>query len=171
MEGKERREKILMDLSGSTEPITGTELAKRYDVSRQIIVQDIALLRAQGLQIISTSEGYLVYKIKDDTVKRVIQVKHFGIDIEDELMTIIDLGGTILDVIVVHPVYGEISVNMMLSSRSSVERFMKKLEDNDFVPLLNLTKGDHYHTIEAKTEEILNEIVQALVEKGYVVSG
>lgn len=169
MEGKERREAIVEALSNSTEAITGTTLAKRYGISRQGIVQDIALLRAQGMQIISTSEGYLVYHIKDNN-KRAFLVKHETKDIEDELNSIVDLGGNVLNAVVTHPVYGEISVDMMIGSRRNVMKFMEKLKDNKFVPLMQLTGGEHVHIIEADSDEILDEIEKELNKKGYIVS-
>ena len=46
MEGDERRQFILKLLAGSESPLSGTEIAGKCGVSRQIIVQDIALLRA-----------------------------------------------------------------------------------------------------------------------------
>lgn len=168
MDGKERREGLISCLQKASSPITGTHFAKQFGVSRQVIVQDVALLRAQGKQVISTSEGYLLYNIKTHTFKRVIPVKHDENQIEDELTTIIDLGGTILNAIVVHPVYGQISVDMMLDSRISIYKFMDKLEQNDFVPLMTLTEGEHYHTIEATSEDVLDHIENALKTKGYL---
>lgn len=170
MEGTTRRENIFCELSNSTEPIKGAFLAKKYMVSRQVIVQDIALLRAQGKSIISTSEGYMVYKIKEDTVKRVYSIKHTNDDIEDELTTIVDLGGNILNVIVSHPIYGEISIDMMIDSRKKVEDFINRIQNDDFVPLMTLTKGNHYHTVEAYDIKILDEIERALLEKGYLIN-
>lgn len=169
MEGKERREAIITELTQSNEPITGTALSKKYGVSRQVIVQDVALLRAQGIHIISTGDGYLISKNNDSTVKRAITVKHSQEDIEDELTTIVDFGGNVLNVIVSHPVYGEIEVDMMIGSRKSVKKFMEKLKDKDFVPLMQLTGGEHLHIIEAEDEETLDDIEDELYKKGYLI--
>lgn len=169
MDGIKRRKEIIKDLINSEEPIKGSILAKKYSVSRQVIVQDIALLRAQGSSILSTSEGYMMYTIKENTIKRVLPIKHSIEEIEDELMTIVDLGGNILNVIVSHSVYGEISIDMMLNSRKNVQDFMDKINKKDFVPLMKLTKGVHYHTIEADREDILNEIEEELRKKGYLI--
>jgi transcriptional regulator of NAD metabolism len=168
MELSTRRKRIVKLLEQSNGPITGTELALACQVSRQVIVQDIALLKAQGVHVISTSEGYMIYTVDQSTYKRVVAVSHDRSDIEDELSTIIDLGGEVLDVIVTHPVYGEISANIMLKSRKNLQAFMKKLKDEGFVPLLQLTQGIHYHTIQASDEMILDEIEEALSEKGYL---
>lgn len=170
MEGKERREAIMQDLQEQKEPVTGTALAKKYNVSRQVIVQDIALIRALGIHILSTSEGYLLSIIKKDTIKRAFTVKHTMNEIEDELCTIVDLGGHIINVIVSHPVYGEIMVDMMISSRKGVSKFMEKLNNKDFVPLMSLTAGEHLHIVEAEDEETLDDIESALKTKGYLVN-
>ncbi|MBC7959662.1 MAG: transcription repressor NadR [Vallitaleaceae bacterium] len=169
MDGKERREALSEILNQHTEAFTGTSLAKKFGVSRQVIVQDIALLRAQGLQVISTSEGYRIYKIKKETVKRAFFVKHSMEDIEEELNTIVDLEGNVLNVVVTHPVYGEISVDMMLGSRRSIRKFMDKLEAHHFVPLMYLTGGEHLHVVEAESDEILDDIEAALAKKGFLV--
>lgn len=169
MEGKERREAIINVLVEQKKPVTGTALAKKYGVSRQVIVQDIALIRAQGLHIISTGEGYLVSKNNEETIKRAITVKHSMNEIEDELNTIVDYGGHVLNVIVSHLVYGEIEVDMMIYSRKDVKKFINKMSSEDFVPLMHLTGGEHLHIIEAKDEETLDEIENELDRKGYLV--
>lgn len=170
MEGKERRELILGILTNMEEAITGTALAKQFNVSRQVIVQDIALLRAQGSKILSTSEGYRKYYNKN-TVKRAYLVKHSKDDIEDELNTFVDLEGNILNVVVLHPVYGEISADLMIGSRRAVKKFMDKMEENKFIPLMHLTGGEHVHVVEAESEEILDEIAHELDIKGYLIKG
>lgn len=169
MEGNARRTKIIELLREQSEPLTGTYLAKVLGVSRQVIVQDMALLRAQGIQIISTSEGYLLYDIKTHMVKRVFPVKHSTEDIEDELNSIVDQGGIVLNAIVSHAMFGEITVDLMLDSRRSVAQFVKKMKENELAPLMSLTGGEHYHTVEAPSEEILDEIKQVLSQKGYLI--
>ena len=59
MEGDERRKKIIEILHGRKMPVSGTELAAELGVSRQVIVQDIALLRATDKNILSTNKGYI----------------------------------------------------------------------------------------------------------------
>jgi transcriptional regulator of NAD metabolism len=169
MDGLERRNHIMSLLEKNMSPTTGTHLAKLLEVSRQVIVQDVALLRAQGYEIISTSEGYLVYKIKKDTLKRVLCVTHSDEAIEEELYLIVDNGGMVLNVIVSHKVYGEISVDLHLGSRRQVDDFISKTKTKSFVPLMSLTNGAHFHTIEAESEEILDNIENDLRIKGYLV--
>lgn len=169
MEGKERREAILGILSTKDETFTGTVLAKKFSVSRQVIVQDIALLRAQGMQILSTSEGYRFYELKKETFKRAFMVKHDITQIEEELNAIVDLEGNVLNVVVTHPVYGEISADMMIGSRRSVKKFMAKLKEHNFVPLMQLTGGEHLHIVEAVSEELLDEIESELDKKNFLI--
>ena len=59
-EGGKRRDGILSLLEESDTPLSGTELAHRFKVSRQVIVQDIALLRAEDKKILSTYRGYVL---------------------------------------------------------------------------------------------------------------
>ncbi|PKM49462.1 MAG: transcription repressor NadR [Firmicutes bacterium HGW-Firmicutes-7] len=169
MQGKERRNTIAKEIFSQEDPVTGTSLAKKYGVSRQVIVQDIALLRAQGINIVSTAEGYRKSIVKEETFKRAFSVKHSINEIEDELNLIVDSGGNIINVIVSHPIYGEISVDMMINSRRNVAKFMNKLEQKDFVPLMNLTGGEHIHVVEVDDEEILDEIERELTKKGYLI--
>lgn len=169
MEGNERRENLIKILMGRQEPITGSELAKLLGVSRQVIVQDIALLRASEFDIISTTKGYLLYQTENPKVKRIFRVKHNTEQIEDELCTIVDHGGKILDVLVIHEIYGEIATPLIIRNRSDVYDFVKKVKDKQIVPLKELTAGVHLHTIEADTEETLNRIEEALRNKQYLL--
>lgn len=169
MNGLTRRNGLLEQLKKREEPITGSTLSKIYEVSRQIIVQDIALLRAQGHKIISTADGYMSYKIKEGTCKRVYCVTHPEEAIEEELLIIVDNGGNLLNTIVSHSIYGEISIDLHLGSRRQVSDFIAKVKSTEFVPLMTLTGGAHYHTVEADTEAILNDIEEELDRKGYIV--
>lgn len=170
MEGVERREKLIDILKNrKDQPISGTELAKQLGVSRQVIVQDIALLRAVNKNILSTTKGYLLYYQEARKVNRCFMVKHSTDQIEDELCTIVDHGGKVLDVIVMHDIYGEIRTDLIMSSRKDVYDFVKKVNDKQTVPLKELTDGMHLHTVEADSEDILDDIERELREKGYLV--
>ena len=59
MDAKTRRKEILNIIKYNMEPVSGSALAKKLNVSRQVIVQDIALLRAENNDIISTHKGYI----------------------------------------------------------------------------------------------------------------
>lgn len=170
MEGTERREKIIELLEREKEPLSGTALAKRFGVSRQVIVQDIALLRATNKNILSTNKGYIIYGHQTHSkCKRILAVRHSDDQIQDELYSIVDLGGRVLDVIVEHDVYGQISADLMIGSRKDVDEFMKKIMENQAKPLKELTRDEHFHTIEAPKEEILDAIEQKMREKGYIL--
>lgn len=170
MEGQERREKILELLNLSDEPISGSEFAKNLGVSRQVIVQDIALLRAVNKNILSTTKGYMLYQRENQKVNRCFPVLHTTDQIEDELCTIVDNGGKILDVIVSHNVYGTISADLIISTRQDVYDFVNKVNSKKTVPLKELTHNQHFHTVEADSEQILDRIELALQQKGYLVS-
>lgn len=168
MEAAKRREAILYTLSHTQIPISGTELAKQFSVSRQVIVQDIALLRAVNKNILSTTKGYILYCQEKQKVNRCFLVRHTTEQIEDELNTIIDCGGKILDVIISHEIYGQISADLMIASRQDVIEFVSKIQLKDTLPLKELTKDIHLHTVEADNEMILDKIEQALKEKKYL---
>ncbi len=168
MEGSKRREQLVKLLKEQTEPISGGELSRLLGVSRQVIVQDIALLRASEVTIISTTKGYLVYQNNLPRIKRVFKVKHSTDQIEDELCTIVDNGGKILDVLVAHEIYGEITTALIIRNRQDVYDFVKKVKEQKIVPLKELTDGIHQHTIEADSEATLDRIDKALREKGYL---
>lgn len=168
MEGNKRRENLIKILNNQTEPISGSELSRMLSVSRQIIVQDIALLRAVDYNVLSTTKGYLLYHSDFLRVKRLLKVKHTTEQIEDELCTIVDHGGKILDVLVLHEIYGEIATELIIRNRQDVYDFVKKVNEKKIVPLKELTDGVHRHTIEAESEAVLDQIEEALKEKHYL---
>lgn len=170
MEGTKRREKLVKILKESAEPISGGELSKLLGVSRQVIVQDITLLRATGLNIFSTTKGYLMYQSEEPKAKRIFRVRHTTEQIEDELCTFVDNGGKILDVIVNHEIYGDIATALTIRNRQDVYDFVKKVKEHKIVPLKDLTAGVHQHTVVADSEETLNRIEKALLEKGYLIT-
>ena len=123
MHGSERREQIIRQIQESKAPVSGTKLASLYSVSRQVIVQDIALIRAAGYEIISTNRGYILNQPK--TVCRIFKVQHTDEQLEEELNTIVDLGGCVDNVMIHHRVYGKMEAELALSSRRKVGAFMK----------------------------------------------
>jgi len=166
MNGEKRREAIIAMLLQQTKPISGSELAQIFCVSRQVIVQDIALLKASEHTIISTNRGYLLQQVRG--AKRVFQVTHDHGAIADELYTIVDAGGKILDVSVVHDLYGELRAKLLIRSRRDVDEFVQQLAEGKISPLMHLTNGAHCHTVEADSEEILNHIEENLRSKNYL---
>ncbi len=172
MDGEIRRKKIMERLSTCKEPIAGAVLAKEYQVSRQVIVQDIALLRATNKNILSTNKGYVLFENgnQEKTYKKSIAVKHTDEQIKDELYTIVDAGGKVLDVVVEHDIYGQISVDLVIQSRVDVDEFVENVIASKIKPLKLLTNDIHYHTVEASKEEILEEVTKGLEAKGYLIS-
>jgi len=163
-----RRSELLNLLRSSHISIKGGDLAKHFNVSRQIIVQDIALLRAEGHHIISSPTGYEV--VDSGKILKRIKCNDKGYDeIKDELEIIIDMGGSVLDVIVVHSTYGEISCPIGITSRYEMNKFLDEFTHNSDKTLSSLTNGDHIHTIEVPSEEIYSLIIGKLKEKGYLV--
>jgi len=169
MEGSKRREQLMKIIKEHGEPISGSELSRMLGVSRQVIVQDIALLRAADINIIATTRGYLIVQSETSRVKRVYKVKHTNEQIEDELCTIVDNGGKILDVLVTHEIYGDITTALIIRNRQDVYDFVKKVADKKIIPLKELTAGIHRHTVEAESEEMLEQIEIALKKKGYLM--
>jgi transcriptional regulator of NAD metabolism len=169
MDGNKRREKLIQLLKASNNPISGGELANKLGVSRQVIVQDIALLRASDIDIISTTKGYLLYQSRETKHQRIINVSHSTESIEDELCTIVDNGGKVLDVHVIHEIYGQIVTDLIIRNRSDVYDFVKQVNEKRIVPLKELTAGAHRHTIEADSEDALDRIEEALLRKNYLI--
>jgi uncharacterized protein len=162
MEGQERRENLIEILRQSKEPISGSSLAKELKVSRQVIVQDIALLRATDKRILSTNKGYLLFRQESKGFQRSFLVKHTTEQIEEELCTIVDQGGRILDVSVTHDIYGDISTSLIIKNRQDVYDFIAQLKKGETKPLKELTGDVHLHAVEADTEEILDNVEDAL---------
>ena len=170
MNGDARRKEILDILEKAQSAISGDNLADIFEVSRQVIVQDIALLRATNKNILSTNKGYILYnpQVNPKNTKRIFSVFHTSEGIREELYTIIDCGGKVLDVVVEHEIYGQITVDLILKNRKDVDDFMEKISKNNSQPLNILTNGHHYHTVEAESEELLDLIEEKKKKKGFL---
>jgi len=162
-----RRKEILKCMNNCSHPLSGTELANQFQVSRQVIVQDIALLRAASHDIISTNRGYLLNA--PSLTQRVFKVRHTTNQIQDELYSIVDSGGNIKDVFVNHKVYGQLRADLSIHSRRDVDDFMDDIRSGKSSPLSTVTAGYHYHTVEAESENALDYIENTLLKKGYLV--
>ena len=165
-----RKQELLALLKQSKEAINGQSLAEQFGVTRQIIVQDIALLRADGAQIISTNRGY-IYKNSDDNsyAHRLFKVNHTVNEMEEELLAIVDNGGRIKNIMIDHPVYCEIQTVLKLTCRRDVRHFLKQATSSDFRPLSELTNGVHFHLVEADSQQDLDYIEEALHHLGFLV--
>ena len=169
MKVTERRKAIVNLLSASKTPISGGELSKQFNVSRQIIVQDITVLKGLGYEIFSTHHGYVLQK--SPLVERVFKLKHTTEQTEDELNSIVDLGGTVVDVFVWHKVYGKISATLNIFSRLHVKQFLEGVRTGKSTELMNITGGYHYHTVRADSEAVLDKIGETLKVKDYIALG
>lgn len=166
MNGNERREKIIKILTSSDNAVSGRALAEMLGVSRQVIVQDMALLRAQDKRIEATNLGYIISG--DKLVSRVFKVKHSDEQVEEELSTIVDYGGIVEDVFIYHKVYGTVRAELGIKNRSDIKAFLNDLATGKSGLLKNVTADYHYHTVYAPTEKLLDLIQKDLEEKGFL---
>lgn len=164
--GQERREQILKILRESNKPVAGTELARQMDVSRQVIVQDMALIRANGIEVVSTNRGYII--VEEKAAQRVFKVIHTDEEVEEELNLFVDHGAKVEDVFVYHKVYGVIKATMNIKSRRDVRKYMEEISSGKSTNLKNLTSNYHYHTIVAEDEQILDQIQEELSRRGFL---
>lgn len=166
--GSERRKILLSRMQQSQTPISGSALGKETGVSRQVVVQDIALLRTEGYPILSTTRGYCLERADQSQRVRIFKVCHTDEQVEDELNAIVDLGGTVLDVMVNHRAYGKMTASLNIRSRRDVHVFVDNIRSGKSAPLLTVTSGYHFHTVAADSETILDEIEEMLRQKGYL---
>lgn len=171
LDGATRRKSIVEYLGSKTTPISGTELAKHFSVSRQIIVQDIALLRAENRDILSTNKGYILFHPQEtrNGCTAVIYVKHTVEQTLEEMRSVVDYGGCMLDVSIDHDLYGQIRVDLFVNDIQDAEEFCEKMSHSKSKPLKVLTDDCHYHTIKAPSEKALELIKQELREKGILL--
>ena len=167
MDTKSRRQQVLQLLKNTKGPVTGSNLAKRFNVSRQIIVGDISVLRAGGITIYATPQGYVLpEEANRDVVVATITCQHDNASMLQELETVVDNGGFVRDVIVEHPLYGEIRADLMLGSRHDVQEFYNSMLQCEAKHLSLITNGVHLHTIEVPSEAHLQRIRQQLKALG-----
>lgn len=169
IEGQKRREIILEELSKATKNVNATQLAEKFGVSRQIVVGDIALLRASGIDIVSNSRGYRLNKKSTGLLETKLAVKHRPDQVEEELRLIVENGGIVVDVIIEHELYGEIKGTVDIKNDAEVTAFLNKVEQAHATLLSSLTEGIHLHTIQYPNEETLVKIKQALSQAGILL--
>lgn len=154
LSGTQRRERILEILQRGTEPVTGQRMAEMLGVSRQIIVQDIAILRAGGQPVISTPRGYFYWVTSQGEATAVLPVCHSPDMVASELLTLVDHGVTVVNVRVEHAFYGELVGSLNLKSREDVHQFLSAIHDRSAMLLSTLTDGVHLHTVEGRPDDI-----------------
>ena len=168
MEAASRRQAILDRLRSADRPVSASALAAGLNVSRQIIVGDIALLRAGGAEISATPRGYVLPRATDG-ITRTIACRHTLAQTGQELDILVDNGCTVLDVIVEHPVYGQLTGQLQISSRYDVEQFLARIRDSDAAPLSMLTGGLHLHTLCCPKEDAYTRACAALKAAGLLL--
>ncbi|MBS7218846.1 MAG: transcription repressor NadR [Oscillospiraceae bacterium] len=168
MDAAARRAAILSVLERADHPVSAAALARKFSVSRQIIVGDVALLRAGGLSIAATPRGYMLPEERSGLI-RTLACRHRVDQMEIELNAIVDQGCTVIDVIVEHPIYGQLTGPLQLSSRYDVAQFVARCRQADALPLSNLTEGIHLHTISCPDETALQRVQTALERLGVLL--
>ena len=167
MQAELRRQNIIEALRSSSGPVSAGRLAAMFRVSRQIIVGDIALLRASGTDITATPRGYILTKASDGIVRR-IPCRHRPEDMTEELRILVDNGCLIKDVIVEHPIYGQLVGQLNISTRHDVDEFIAQVFRSDAAPLSDLTGGIHLHTIVCPDEETYDRVLEKLRSRGFI---
>jgi len=164
--GTARRKQFLAMMRESSKPLPGGILGKAAGVSRQVVVQDIALLRTEGYPIVATARGYILDEARQPV--RLFKVHHTNEQTEEELISIVDMGGCVMDVMVNHRIYGKMSAPLNIKNRRDVQLFMNNLRTGKSTPLLNVTSGYHFHHVSAESRDILDEIENMLNEKQFL---
>ena len=170
MRSEERRQAILEYLRQSSRPVSAGYFAERFSVSRQVVVGDVALLRAAGADISATPRGYVILKA-DRGLIRQVACRHDAAGMEAELCAVVDQGCSVLDVIVDHPVYGQLTGPLRLSSRYDVSQFLLRCEEEEARPLSDLTGGIHLHTLSCPDEAAFQRVQAALRELNVLLEG
>lgn len=168
MSAKERRAAILDMLSQSRQPLSAGHIARQMGVSRQVVVGDVALLRASGEQVMSTARGYVLSRPEIQKTW-IIECSHGKEELLDELYAVVDNGGQLLDVKVEHPIYGLLSATLNIRSRHDADCFAEQLRNQKAAPLSLLTDGAHFHTISCPDETVLERILRDLSVKGLLI--
>ena len=164
MTGSQRRSAIYQQLTHADAPISAAALAQQFSVTRQVVVGDIALLRAEGHSITATSRGYIIPA--ETGLIRTIACVHSAQDTRQELFAMVDCGCTVVDVIVEHPVYGQLTAPLALSSRYDVEQFIQRMQESHAQPLSALTGGVHLHTLSCPSEDAYSYLKASLQTMG-----
>ena len=171
MNAAERRTKITELLTQAEGPLSATALAAQCGVSRQIIVGDVALLRAGGLSVLATPRGYVLENTAAPAhAERRVVCRHGDDRLHEELYTVVDLGGALIDVTVEHAVYGQICAPLHIFSRYDADVFCEKVRHPDGRLLCGLTDGIHLHTLRAPDQATLDRVVQGLQDKGFLLT-
>jgi transcriptional regulator of NAD metabolism len=166
-----RRRRLEACIREAGRPIRGTELAKRLGVSRQAVVQDIAVLRAKGSPIRSSPRGYLWEGSTQSgiAVRAQLAVRHTPEEASVELHALVDAGVRVVDVIVEHPLYGELRGYLDLATHEEVDIWLEEVHRHRASLLSTLTGGVHLHTLEARDAQGIARARQRLEALGFLL--
>lgn len=167
---EERRARMLQLLQAAGAPVTGTDLAAELGVSRQVIVNDVAIVRAGGEPVLGSPRGYVLTEVADDRPSATIACRHDRAGSRRELEILVDRGISVVDVVVEHPLYGEVAANLLIASRADVDRYVERLESEDAQPLSALTGGVHLHHVRAPSLDALDAARRELAEAGFLLA-
>lgn len=167
--GEKRRRDILERMKSLRTPLQGSEIAAHFRVSRQCVVQDVAILRAAGTDIVATPQGYRLPENGSQTVRAILACRHAPEHTEEELQILVDHGVHVLDVMVEHPLYGELRGPLMIRSRVDLQDFLVKVRQTKAMLLLSLTGGIHLHTVEAARAELITRAKAKLRARGFLL--
>ena len=166
--GEQRRQELVHALRYADAPVLGSDLAQQFGVSRQVLVQDMAILRAAGLDVIATPRGYLLRDAELSAHRDILQMQHNRDAIMDEMSILVDLGIRVLDVCVEHQVLGPLRADLHIASRQDARELLDRLDETGSRPLFELTGGRHSHTVESPRPDLLEKARQELARRGYL---
>ena len=167
--GAKRRQRLMEWMRTQSRPVPGSALARHFHVSRQCLVQDVAILRAAGKEILSAPQGYRLPGAQTSAHRAILACKHAPERTEEELQILVDHGVRVLDVVVEHPLYGELRGALMLESRADVQDFLAKWRGEKATLLSSLTHGVHLHTVEAHKPEMIARAKAQLQARGILL--
>lgn len=168
MDAATRRAAVLHALHTADSPISASQLAAQFHVSRQIIVGDVALLRASGEAISATPRGYVLSRAEQG-ILCTVACCHPVEGTEEELNIMVDNGCVVLDVVVEHAVYGQLTGQLQIRSRYDVAQFLERLNADGAKPLSSLTDGIHLHTLLCPDEAAFRRTSEALRSAGFLL--
>lgn len=166
MNGELRREHILAALALANEPVAAGQLARELAVSRQVIVGDVALLRARGANILATPRGYTLRE--GAGLLRMVACRHTGEEMLRELYCMVDNGARVENVIVEHPLYGQLEGQLQIASRFDADAFAARMRESAGAPLSSITGGVHLHALLVQNEETFTRVKEALKREGFL---
>jgi len=169
MDASMRRERIFEIVNKDSAPVSASALAKELSVSRQVIVGDIAILRAQGYEIIATARGYMIPEFRESNqYVGKIACYHNAENAKAELYAIVDLGAAVVNVVVEHELYGEIAGQLNIKTRDDVDDFVDRVKSSEAKLLSMLTQGAHLHTIACRDKVHFEQVYHALKSAGFL---